>query len=281
MKTFPRRITLGHGWVALCAAAAAGGFATSSAWAAVPPVTVAAAAVGQSGFGTIKGRLVWGGDEAPAPKVKVQTGQATKDPTVCAASAPIPDNNLVVDPKTKGVKFAFAYLMRPQGTNPDALKALVDKTPVVVIDQKNCEFLPYVTAVVQEQTVTFKSSDAVNHNVHLNPFTNAPFNQILPPNGQVDKKFVPERRVIPLTCDIHPWMQGWIMVFDHPFFAITGADGSFEIKGVPAGQQNLVIWQSAVGYANEGLGRGMPVTVEADKVTDVGEVKLDPAKVKP
>jgi hypothetical protein len=132
----------------------------------------------------------------------------------------------------------------------------------------------------QDQTLVFKSSDPVNHNVHLSPFNNAPVNQILAPNGSMEKKLVTERRVIPLTCDIHPWMKGYIMVFDHPFFAVTADDGSFEIKGVPTGEQNLVLWQSAVGYVNkEGL-RGMPVTVKAGDVLDVGEVKLDPSKVK-
>jgi len=64
------------------------------------------------------------------------------------------------------------------------------------------------------------------------------------------------------------------MIFDHPFFAVTGEDGSFEIKGVPAGSQNLVIWQEATGYVTPGMARGMPVNVEAGKTTDVGTIRL-------
>src|SRR5262249_41922444 len=100
------------------------------------------------------------------------------------------------------------------------------------------------------------------------------------PNGELKKKLVAEKRPIPLACDIHPWMKGHIMVFDHPFFAVTGPDGSFEIRGVPAGEQNLVVWQSNVGFVTPGLLKGMPVKVEAGKVRDVGAIKLDPAKVK-
>jgi len=284
MKMFRSGIVRGQGLAAgLSAVAAVGGLfltAEAPARAGVPAGVVAAAVTGQSGYGTIKGRLVWGGQKTPELKPLVAVGQASKDPAVCAASEAIPNNDLVIDPKTKGVKFGFAYLIKPNGTNPEAVKAIVSKTPTVVIDQKNCIFLPYATAIHQDQTIDFKSSDPVNHNVHLNPFTNPAFNQILAPNQNVEKKFVAERRVIPLTCDIHPWMKGWIMVFDHPFFAVTGEDGSFEIKGVPAGAQNLVLWQAAVGFANQGLGRGMPVKVEAGGVTDVGEIKLDPAKVK-
>ena len=57
-----------------------------------------------------------------------------------------------------------------------------------------------------------------------------------------------------VACDIHPWMHGHVMIFDHPFFAVTGPDGSFEIKGVPAGDQNVVVWQEGVGYVTPGSG---------------------------
>jgi hypothetical protein len=250
-----------------------------TARAAVPSASIAASLVGQGGFGTIKGRLVWGGDDVPKQKVSVEQGQSTKDPAICAATTSILDNDLVIDPKTKGVQYAFVYLVKPNGANPDAAKAILAKTPTVVIDQKNCQFLPYATAMIQDQGITFKSSDPVNHNVHLSPFTNPPFNVILAPNGAMTKNLVAERRVIPLVCDIHPWMKGWIMVFDHPFFAVTEADGSFEIKGVPTGDQNLVVWQAKVGYVNEGLARGMKVSVKSDG-TVLDDFKLDPKKIK-
>jgi hypothetical protein len=242
--------------------------------AAVLVVCGAAEARAQGNFGTIKGRLVWAGAEVPPAKNLVEVGAAPKDPSVCAKSQVIPDRSLLVDPKTKGIRYAFAYLNKPQGANPDAAKALVASTPEVLIDQKNCEFLPYVTAVYQQQSVVLKSSDPVNHNVRFSAFTNAPFNQILPPNGQVTLKLVGERRPIPLNCDIHPWMKGFIMVFDHPFFAVTGEDGSFVIEGVPAGAQNLVVWQETKGYVTAGLARGQAVQIVAGKVTDVGEIKL-------
>jgi hypothetical protein len=237
-------------------------------------VTAAAPARAQGGYGTIKGRLVWDGDTIPAVDVLAKVGQAAKDPGVCAKDAPIMDRKLVVDPASKGIRDAFAYLPKPQGANLEAVKALVAKTPTVVIDQKNCEFLPYVAALNQDQSLVLKSSDPTNHNVRFSAFTNAPFNQILPPNGQVSLKLVAERRPIPLACDIHPWMKGYIMVFDHPFFAITGEDGSFEIQGVPAGEQKLVVWQSERGYVTEGKAVGMPVQVKAGGVTDVGVVKM-------
>jgi hypothetical protein len=257
-------------------------FVTRDAAAAPPTLGLTVAALtGQGEFGTIKGRLVWGGDDIPPVKILQEKGKSQKDPDVCAKDQPILSREVAVDPKTKGVAYGFAYLSRPSGSNPQAVKDLVANRPKVELDQANCEFLPYVLPMHQDQTLLVKSSDPTNHNVRLTPFTNPGLNQNLPPKGQLEVKFVAERFPIKVACDIHSWMHGWIMVFDHPFYATTGKDGSFEIKGVPAGNQNLVLWHENVGFVTPNGGRGMPVEVKAGEVTDVGEIKLDPAKVKP
>lgn len=248
----------------------------SSAGAAVPVGSLAASLPAQGNYGTIKGRLVWGGAQVPPRKNLVEKGAAPKDPLICARDEAIPDRSLVVDPATKGVRSGFAYIVRPQGTNPGAAQALLQAEASVEIDQKNCEFIPSATALMQGQKLVFKSSDLVNHNIRFSALTNASFNQVLPPNGQFQLGLVAERRPIPLSCDIHPWMKGYVMVFDHPFFDMTGEDGSFEITGVPAGTQNLVVWQETVGYVTPGAARGRPVQIRAGAVTDVGEIKLIP-----
>jgi hypothetical protein len=242
---------------------------------------VAAAPPAQGSFGTITGRLVWGGPAAPEPTPLIKKGDPTvKDAAVCATTD-LFSRDLAVDPKTLGVRYGFAYLNKPSGTNPDAEQALLSKEATVVIDQKNCEFIPYCTALHKDQPVVFKSSDPVGHNVRYSGFTNAANNVALPPQGELKVKLVAERRPLPLACDIHPWMKGYMMVFDHPFFAVTGEDGSFEIQGVPAGAQKLVVWQEKVGYVTPGAGLGMAVTVTPGQTVDVGTIAIDPAKVKP
>jgi hypothetical protein len=247
-----------------------------------PPVNgiLAAGMIGQGEFGTIKGRLVWGGDALPTVKVDVEQGKANKDPDVCAKDQSIFSREIVVDPKTKGVANGFVYLVRPKGTNPEAVKALLAKSPKAELDQINCQFMPYTLAIHQDQALVIKSTDPKSHNVRFNSFGNGAANEMLAPKAQLEKKLVAERFPITLACDIHPWMKGYIMVFDHPFFTITGPDVSFEIKGVPAGAQKLVVRQENVGWVTPGKGTGMPITVKAGGVTDVGEIKIDPATVK-
>jgi hypothetical protein len=243
------------------------------------PVLLAAGVVGQGQYGTIKGRLVWGGEEVPKAVNLVEKGQSPRDPEVCAKDGPIPARDLVVDPKSKGVAFGCAYIVRPTGSNPEAVKDLVAKAPKVELDQKNCMFEPYMLPMHQDQILVIKSSDPANHNVRYTGFNNPGFNQIIGAQSQTEVKLAAEPFPLKLTCDIHTWMTGYIMVFDHPFFATTAADGSFELKGVPAGDQNLIVWQETVGYVTSGKRRGMPVKVSPGEVTDVGEIKIDPTKV--
>ena len=226
------------------------------------------------GTGTIKGRLVFAAGPIPTPKVDVQKGDPkVKDP-VCKITDHV-SKELIVDPATKGVANGFAFLVKPTGDFTTAEKDLLEKSPEVVIDQVNCEFVPYAAVVHKDQKLTFKSSDPVGHNVHFQAFANGAVNQMLPPNGKmafVIKK--EERRPTELVCDIHPWMRSYFFIVDNPFAVVTQPDGSFEITGVPAGTQQLVVWQSKTGYVTEGGNKGMKVVVKAGEASDIGDVKI-------
>ena len=245
--------------------------------ASTPAGLISSAVVSQDGaFGTIKGRLVYGGAKAPEPK---KLDNMSQNPEVCGKKQ-LFDQKLKVDPKNLGIEFGFAYLVAPKGSNPKAIEDLLAKSPQVVIDQNGCEFVPHSVALLDKQTLVFTSNDAVGHNVHLTGFSNAGLNQAVQGGGKLEVKLVAEKRAVPLVCDIHPWMSGQVLVLNHPFFAVTKADGSFEITGVPAGTQNLVVSQEKVGVVTAGGTKGIAVVVTAGKTTDIGEVKLDPTKIK-
>jgi hypothetical protein len=270
-------ICLGTAITALALAFVGGSSPKVTAAEPAPHPDAEALAPTQSGdFGTIQGRLVWDGANAPEPK---KLANINKNPEVCDVK-PLYDQGLLVDPKTKGIKFGLAYVIQPKGKNAEAEKAILKKHPKVEIDQKNCEFIPHVTALTKDQLLVFKSSDPVGHNIRYSGFSNASKNVALQPNGNMEVKLVKEARPMQLNCDIHPWMAGWMMVFDHPFFAVTDDEGNFTITGVPAGDQNIIVWQEKVGYVTPGASKGMPVKVKAGEVTNVGDMKLDSTKVK-
>ena len=229
-------------------------------------------------FGTIKGRLVWTPDKpVPNEPLKVKKGDPNaKDAGVCAKED-IPNEDYVVDPATKGVKNGFAYVVAPKGANPEAEKALLAKSATVTVDQKNCRFLPHAIAFHKDQTLLFKSSDPVGHNVKYTAFSNGGSNMMLSPGTTMTVKLpTAEKNPTQFECNIHPWMNGWFMVFDHPFFAVTGDDGSFEITGVPAGPQKLIVRQEKVGFVTKGGRAGIDVEVKPGSVTDIGEIVLTP-----
>ena len=125
----------------------------------------------------------------------------------------------------------------------------------------------------------FKSSDPVGHNVHLSPFNNPGLNTMLPPNGQLTYAIKSEeRRPTKVVCDIHPWMTSYIFIIDHPLAAVTKADGSFEINGVPAGPQQLVVWQSKNGIVSSGGNKGETVVVPTGGAVDAGTFKITTLK---
>ncbi len=87
---------------------------------------------------------------------------------------------------------------------------------------------------------------------------------------------------MPIQCTIHKWMNCWVRVFDHPYFAVTNEKGEFVIKDAPAGKFRLVVWQESVGWVVNENGKsgklGIPIEIQADKTTDLGALKLTPGK---
>jgi len=113
----------------------------------------------------------------------------------------------------------------------------------VVLDQKNCTYVPQIMAVQTEQKILVKNSDPVLHNVHDQPGAtsgNAEKNEAqMPGSADLTLSFPKPEMFLKFKCDVHPWMFAWVSVFDHPYFALSAKDGTFKIANVPAGKYTI------------------------------------------
>lgn len=132
-----------------------------------------------------------------------------------------------------------------------------------LLDQQGCQYAPHVSGLMVGQELVIRNSDTTLHNVHALPKVNKEFNQGQPFQGMETKKSFDKSEVmIRFKCDVHPWMSSYMAVLDHPFFAVSGPDGSFAIEDLPSGSYELEAWHEELGT------RTQQVTV-GDGVTEV------------
>jgi plastocyanin len=205
------------------------------------------------GASTIKGVVAFAGK---APEMKVPAKR--KEADVCKTKEVKYNAVLVKDGKLKDVLVRIA----PGGV-PGNWKAPEKHAEV---DQVDCMYTPRIQGVIAGQTLDIKNGDQTLHNVHTYKGAESLFNQAQPKGAPPISKDAPdEASVVKLTCDVHPWMRGFVIVTDHPFFAVTGEDGSYKIEKVPAGKYTVEAWHSQYGLLKK----------EAVEVKDSGEVTVD------
>lgn len=118
----------------------------------------------------------------------------------------------------------------------------------VVLYQRGCLFHPHVFGVQVGQTLVVRNSDGTVHHVHATPELNETFDRSQPFAGlQLERTFDRAEVMVPFNCGIHPWMSAYAGVVDHPFFAVTGGDGSFTIGGLPPGTYGVEVWHEELG----------------------------------
>lgn len=229
-----------------------------------PAGTDTAAATPYSGAtGTITGVISFEGTP-PAPR-KIDT---TADP-VCGQKNP----NLTTDDTiVKDGKLANVFVYVKEGTVEGGKKigdyAWSTPTTAVKLDQNGCHYSPHVLGAQVNQKISITNSDPTQHNIHPTPKLNQEWNQTQSAGqAPIERTFARPEVLIPVKCNQHPWMKAYVGVMRHPFFHVSGEDGAFEIKGVPAGKYTVVAWRE--GGAN-GTEKTMEVTVTAN-----GSAKAD------
>jgi plastocyanin len=118
----------------------------------------------------------------------------------------------------------------------------------VTIDQSGCKYHPHVLGVMTGQTIKIVNSDPTTHNIHPTPADNREWNESQPPQAPaLEKTFAREEIMLPVKCNQHPWMKMYVNVVKTPFYAVTGPDGKFEIKGLPPGDYTIAFVQEKLG----------------------------------
>jgi len=180
------------------------------------------------------------------PEMKVIDMSAVKE---CAALHPDPVTEETVIVGDKGeLKNVVVSIKKDEDKD---LPGPVPKGPAV-LDQKDCMYEPHVLAMMVGQDLIIKNSDPFLHNVDSQAKDNDVFNIGMPHKNDGVKVPAPKAaETFRVKCDVHPWMSAWIAVFDHPYFAVTSDDGTFDIKNLPDGTYTLQAWHETYGTQDQ------------------------------
>ena len=163
---------------------------------------------------------------------------------------PIPRETLVVDLKTHGIANIVVWLERPDGGLLPVHPAFEETSGAVVRQEfAKGRFAPHVALLRTSQTLQTVNSDSVAHAWKNNARENQLYQFVYPPMKSYDLRLQKSERLpFGISCPIHPWEKGYILVKDHPYMAVTNADGAFDVKRLPAGKWKFYFWQEQVGY---------------------------------
>jgi plastocyanin len=185
--------------------------------------------------GDIVGKVRYAGTPPVPAKISI-----TKDQAVCG-KVPHVDESLVVAPD-KGIKNVVVSVADPKDNKP---MPAPPKKPT--IDQNGCKFIPRVQIVPAGQPVDILNNDGILHNIHTYSKANTPFNKAQPKFKKVMTETFAKPETVQIKCDVHSWMQGFIVVAGHAYYGLTDGSGSFTISGVPAGTYTLEYWHEKLG----------------------------------
>jgi plastocyanin len=182
--------------------------------------------------GSVSGTVKFKGT-APAPKKL----DVSKDKEVCGKSPKV-DQSLVVNNGNLANAVVTITDIKT-GKKIDAKK--------VTLDQKGCEYQPHVLAFPVGTTVEILNPDGILHNVHSYSKVNSPFNMAQPKFKKTLDVKIDKPEAIEVKCDVHGWMQGWLVATESPYVAVTDNSGNFKLTDVPPGSYTVEVWHEKLG----------------------------------
>lgn len=213
----------------------------------------AAAGFDESTAGTVNGKVTYANGDPDTPIAM------NADP-VCADlhATPVTTEKVVATDGNLANVFVYVKAGLPAGmTFPPPVEGKV-------LDQQGCMYHPHISGIQIGQKLIIRNSDATLHNIHAMPTANTEFNQGQPVQGMENEKTFDQVEVmVPFKCDVHPWMASYMGVLDHPYYAVSGDDGSYSIQKLPPGTYTLEAWHEELGTQTK------EVTVPASGTVEV------------
>jgi plastocyanin len=206
----------------------------SSSSATGPPTSV----VDPVTAGSISGTVYLDGPPPILPAIDMQSEPACSkaNPSVVPSQAVLVGKDGVLANVVVYVKDSMSHYRFEAPSTP------------VALDQKGCVYQPRVVALMTNQPLEIRNSDATIHNVHAMPKTNSEWNKAQRAgSAALTTSFSRPELAIPFMCNVHPWMRAFVFVFDHPYFAVTAGDGKFELRDLPPGTYNVESWHEKLG----------------------------------
>jgi plastocyanin len=231
---------------ALMALAITGCGSKDSGQTAEQPAAPAAAPTGKTvdatTTGSVTGTVTLDGKAAPEKPINMSAEPYCQK----ANSGPVVPPTVVTDDKGD---LGNVVIFVKDGLGDYVFTTPTDSVPLA---QKGCMYSPHVIAVMAGQTFEVKNDDQTTHNIHPMPKDNREWNKSQAPGtSPIDDSFARPELAIPVKCNVHPWMKSYIFVFKNPYYAITGKDGSFELKNLPPGTYTIEAWQEKYGTQDQ------------------------------
>lgn len=202
---------------------------------------------------TVSGKVLFSGEVPPRKELPVK---GNPECSVLTHGTILSEDLLAKDGKLQNV---FVYVK-------EGLEKYTFPPPAepVEIDNNNCVYVPHVSGAQANQPIRLINNDPTLHNMHAFPKNQPGWNIGFPFQGMKQtKKFTISEVMIPLKCDVHPWMLGYVGILPHPYFAVSAEDGSFSIKNLPPGKYVLEAWHESLGT------KTISVTVGPKEVKEV------------